>query len=57
MSETERYHEYILRVTRQANEQDDVKRGPFPKRFGFTCGNCGAVHTTREELQNCREIG
>jgi uncharacterized OB-fold protein len=57
MREQESYDAYMRRKAIQADQQDDVRRGPFHKRYGFTCGNCGSVHFTREELQQCRETG
>lgn len=57
MNEQERYDAYMRRKAEQADQQDDVKRGPFPNRLGFICGNCGEAHATREEPRNCREIG
>lgn len=55
--EQERYADFIRRKSAQADQQDDVRRGPFPKRYGFTCGACGSVHATQREITECRELG
>ncbi len=53
----ESHEAFMRRKAAQADAQDDVKRAPFPKRYGFTCQSCGSVHETRRELTECREIG
>ncbi len=53
----ESHEAYMRRKAAQADQQDDVKRAPFPRRYGFTCPSCGSVHATRKEVNECREIG
>lgn len=53
MPDQERYDAYLRRKERQAACQDDVKRGPFTKRFGDACKWCGCIHVSADEYRRC----
>jgi len=43
----------MRRKAAQADQQDDVRRGPFPKRYADLCKWCGGTHMTKAERAQC----
>jgi hypothetical protein len=49
----ESHEAYMRRKAAQADAQDDVKRGPFPKRYIDRCAWCGGTHMSKVERAQC----
>ena len=53
MREQESHEAYMRRKAAQAEQQDDVRRGPFHKRYGDLCPWCGSIHMSKAERAQC----
>jgi hypothetical protein len=53
MRDQETHEAFMRRKAAQAEEQDDVRRWPFQKRYGDLCQWCGSIHTSKAERAQC----